>query len=246
MRSMLAPRRVQDAGSSHSQTLGRGIAVLELLSEKQQALTIQQIADTLGLHRSIAYRILRTLEAHGLVDRDGRGRIRLGPGLVALARGVAPDLRQLAAPELGAVADAFEVTAFLAVLDRHEVITLLSAEPRGAHAPVAQRPGTRHGVERGAPGVAVQLAMSEGERERLAADGVPIDRTRLERARANGYALSSDEVIPGLTSIAVPLRIPDDPQPVTLAVVTIRTDRDAAQIAERLRQAAERIVARAC
>ncbi|MDO5051591.1 MAG: helix-turn-helix domain-containing protein [Pseudoclavibacter sp.] len=234
------------ARAPHSQTLSRGITVLELLNERQQALTIQQIADALGLHRSIAYRILRTLEAHGLVDRDGRGRIRLGPGLAALARGVAPDLRQLAAPELGAVADAFEVTAFLAVLDRREVITLLSAEPRRAHAPVAQRPGTRHGVERGAPGIAVQLAMTEAERERLAADGVPIDRARLDRARADGYALSSDEVIPGLTSIAVPLRVPDDPQPATLAVVTIRAVRDAERIAENLREAAGRIAARAC
>lgn len=233
------------AGASRSQTLSRGIAALELLSDSPAPLLIQELADGLGVHRSVAYRILRTLEEHGLAVRDASGRIRLGAGLAALARGVSRDLQQLALPELSAIAEAFDVTAFLAVLDRREVITLQSVEPSSAHASIAQRPGTRHGIERGAPGAAVLLAMNEGERESLRRAGVPVDGERLERARELGYATSRDEVIPGLRSIAVPLRVPGDPQPATLAIVTIRELPDPGEVAAAMRAAAARVAASA-
>lgn len=77
----------------HSQTLDRGLRLLEFLADAQKDLTVSQITEGLGLHRSIVYRILRTLEDHRLVTRTATGTYILGAGLVVLARGVAPDLQ---------------------------------------------------------------------------------------------------------------------------------------------------------
>ncbi len=52
------------AQASPSQTLSRGIRALEILAAAQAPLTIAELADAMGVHRSVAYRILRTLEDH--------------------------------------------------------------------------------------------------------------------------------------------------------------------------------------
>ena len=112
------------------------------------------------MHRSVAYRLLRTLEDHGLVARDAAGRIALGARMAALAAGVAHDLQAEALPELTAVANDLGMTCFLAVLDHDECITLASVEPRHAVASVAQRPGPRHPITVGAPSKAILSAMT--------------------------------------------------------------------------------------
>lgn len=43
-----------------SQTLSRGIRALEILAAADRPLSIAELAEALGVHRSIAYRILRT------------------------------------------------------------------------------------------------------------------------------------------------------------------------------------------
>ena len=78
-------RRAKTAGtakpvdSAHSQTLSRGIRLLEMLAEAPAPMTIAELAESLGVHRSIAYRILRTLEDHRLVMRDASGRVLPAP-----------------------------------------------------------------------------------------------------------------------------------------------------------------------
>lgn len=206
----------------HSQTLDRGIRVLEVLAEADGPLSIAELAGALGVHRSIVYRILRTLEDHGLVTRDAAGRVSLGSRLAALARSVARDLQSAALPELTAVANELGMTAFLVVLDHRECVALVSVEPRHAVATVAQRPGTRHPLASGAPGLAIQSSLSEAEWAKFAAGEQP--RPEAALARAAGFATSSDEVVRGLSSVAVPLRIPGQ-APAALAVVYLTTDR---------------------
>jgi DNA-binding IclR family transcriptional regulator len=211
--------------------------MLELLADAGEPLTIPAIASRLGLHRSIAYRILRTLEEHGLVVRDAAGAVELGPRMATLARAVSRDLQSAALPQLTAVANELTMTAFLAVLDRHDVVTLVTVEPAHAHATVAQRPGTQHPLASGAPGIAIQSVLSEEQWRALPGEH---PREEAESARARGYATSHDEVIAGLASIAVPLKAHGQP-PAALAVVYVSTGLDAPTIADRLRAAASAI-----
>ncbi|WP_241978624.1 helix-turn-helix domain-containing protein [Cryobacterium sp. TmT2-59] len=223
----------------HSQTLSRGIRVLEILADSDTPLTIAEVAAALGVHRSIAYRILRTLEDHGVVIRDAAGAVRLGPRMAALARGVSRGLQSAALPELTSVANDLGMTAFVAVLDRREVVTLVSVEPRQAHATVAQRPGTRHPLDRGAPAIAIQSVLSADEWAGL---GDEARRSEAHAVRERGFATSHDEVIPGLASVAVPLTVPGE-APAALAVVYLGTGRSAAEIGARLTAAAAAITA---
>jgi len=226
--------------SPHSQTLSRGIRVLELLSEAGEPLTIAQVADGLGVHRSIAYRILRTLEDHGLVERDDAGRLVLGIRLAVLARSVSRDLQTVALPELTAIANEFGATTFITAFDHREVVTLVSVEPQRSHASVAQRPGSHHSVRTGAPGIAVQMQMTPAQLADLAADDLALPAETLRACAVDGYATSSDEVIPGLSSIAVPLRVPGG-QLMSLAVVYLHASQDVDALAARLRAGAHDI-----
>ncbi len=224
-----------------SQTLSRGITALELLADAEKPLSIGELSERLGLHRSITYRIVRTLEEHGLVVRDAGGLLELGPRLAALARSVARDLQSAALPELGALAAELEMTAFLTILDGSEVVTLFSVEPRHGRATVAQRPGTRHSLLVGAPGAAIQSILTAAERAALSEAG-PEEAGLATRPLEGGFATSHDEVIPGLSAIAVPLRVPGRAA-AALAVVYVHHEVPAAAIAERLQQAAARIAA---
>lgn len=222
----------------HSQTLSRGIRVLELLAEANQPMMIADVATSLGVHRSIAYRILRTLEDHGLVTRDATGALSLGARVAALARGVSRDLQAAALPELTAVANELGMTAFLSVLDHEEVVTLATIEPRHAQATVARRPGTRHPLAYGAPGIAIQSALSASQWAALP-EGTT-KRQEAADAAVRGYATSHDEVIAGLASVAVPLALSGHPA-AAVAVVYVASEHAVEHIAGRLRAAAEAI-----
>ncbi|MBT0770166.1 helix-turn-helix domain-containing protein [Kineosporia sp. J2-2] len=204
------------------QTLSRGIQALEELAAADGALSIGELAARLGLHRSITYRIVRTLEGHGLVTRGAAGDLVLGAGLAALARNVSRDLQTAVLPELTAIANEYGMTAFVTVLDAQQVVTLVSVEPRAAVAAVAQRPGTRHALERGAPGRATRRLVEKTAGERV-------------------YETSHDEVTTGLSSVAVPLDLPGHP-PAAIAVVYLTGGTvDVDGIGTRLAEAAEGI-----
>lgn len=223
--------------SPASQTLSRGIRILEVLADARTPLTIDELASRLGVHRSIAYRLLRTLEDHGLVTRDAAGAVSLGARMAALAAGVAHDLQAEALPELTAIANELGMTCFLGVLDGEECITLASVEPRHAVASVAQRPGARHPVTVGAPGKAILSQLPENEWPDVVPPTLAGD---VDSTRIRGYATSHDEVIPTVQAVAVPLALRGQ-RPAAIAVVHVSTDLDDAEIAARLQRAASDI-----
>ena len=220
-----------------SQTLSRGIRILELLADARGPLSIDELAGRLEVHRSVAYRLLRTLEDHGLVERDAAGRIELGARLAALAAGVAHDLQAEALPELTAVAGDLGVTCFLAVLDHQECVTLSSVEPRHAVNPVAQRPGTRHPVTRGAPGKAILSLLPKAS---WPAAVSPALAEEVTDAATRGYATSHDEVIPSLRAVAVPFVVRGR-GPAAIAVVFVASTHTDDEIATRLTRSATAI-----
>ncbi|WP_282828609.1 IclR family transcriptional regulator [Gulosibacter sediminis] len=238
----MAPTTANRQTSSHAQTLSRGIRALEVLAEAGRPISIADLAAALDVHRSVAYRILRTLEDHGLVRRDSQGLIRLGPRMAQLARGVQRDLQTVALPELTDLANRFAVTAFVGLLDDDDIVTLMSVEPRVASTSVAQRPGSRHPVTAGAAGLAVRMQMSGPELDELRAHGLDPDDEGIRAAHLRGHATSSNEAVPGLSALAVPLPLADE-QLASLAVVFLNSgeDRDEAAIVASLHEAARTI-----
>lgn len=208
-----------DAGS---QTLSRGLTALELIGQAPRPLSVSELSEKLGIHRSMTYRLVKTLEQHGFISKTDSGSLVLGMRLASLARGVSKNLQEAAAPELEALAESLGMTAFLATFDGEQVVTLTTAEPRHAPTTVAKKPGTRHEIDRGAPGHVIRSLLDP-------------ERYPLQR-----YEYSQDEVLPGIAAIAVPLVIRGE-QPSALSVIYLPHEVDKEQIAQELMAAATRI-----
>ncbi|MFZ0166307.1 MAG: helix-turn-helix domain-containing protein, partial [Trebonia sp.] len=69
------------AAAGPSQTLSRGLSALELIAEADKPIGIAELSAQLGLHRSITYRMVRTLEEHRLVARTAAGGLVPGTRL---------------------------------------------------------------------------------------------------------------------------------------------------------------------
>lgn len=221
-----------------SQTLSRGLVALEILAAADNPITLNELATQLGVHRSNAYRILRTLEDHRFVMRDSQGFIKLGPKLTVLARGVAPALSEAVATPIAEMANTLGMTVFVSVLDADEVITIASASPTTVDVSIARRPGTRNSVFVGAPGHALEADLTPKERRELL--GTEEYSPGAIEAQENGYAYSFNEVIDGVFAVAIPLSIVGE-APAAIAVAHFTMPRDPAAIAKQLETAAIRI-----
>lgn len=113
-----------------SQTVDRALRILPLLAEGPA--NLEQVAGRLGVHKSTALRLLRTLHEHGMVYRQQDQRYRLGTRLFALAQQAAEnlDVREIAHPHLAALNERCGHTVHLAVYEENEVLYIDKVESR--------------------------------------------------------------------------------------------------------------------
>lgn len=207
-----------------SQTLARGLAALEIIGTATDPVGVAALSQQLMIHRSMGYRLVKTLEQFGFVERHADGGLTLGAKLATLARRVSKDLLTAATPELAAIAEQLKMTAFLVTYDGESVVTLCSAEPKNLETTLVKKPGSRHAVGQGAPGKVIQSLL------------------RPKRFPLQPFEVSENEVIQGIASIAVPLHLASG-QPAALAVVHFPSAVNAKKVAKVLAATAERIAA---
>lgn len=153
-----------------SQTLDRGLRLLSLLAESGGGLTVTEAAGSLGVNRTVVYRLAATLELHGLLRRAADGRLSLGFAALGLAGAVHPLLRRAALPALRELAEDLGATAHLTVADGGEALAVAVVEPSWTAYHVAYRVGSRHALDRGAAGKAI-LAGRTDEASYVATEG---------------------------------------------------------------------------
>jgi DNA-binding IclR family transcriptional regulator len=175
-----------------AQTLDRGLRLLQFVADTPGGLTITEAAARLGVGRAVVYRLAATLAAHGMVRRDSAGRLRLGAGVLHLARRAQPLVADAALPALRSLAEQVGATAHLTVAEGGEAVALAVVEPSWTRFHVAYRAGSRHPLERGAAGKAI-LAGRAGT---AGAAG---------RAGTNGWSVTTGELEPGAYGIAAPV-----------------------------------------
>src|SRR3954465_5501901 len=90
-----APAPLKNAGS---QTLDRGLRALEMVAAASGGMTMQEVADRLGVHRTIAHRLLATWADPPLSPPGRDDRFRAGGGLAALTSGLQSPLLDPALP----------------------------------------------------------------------------------------------------------------------------------------------------
>lgn len=145
-----------------SQTLHRGLLALEELTSNPGGLSVTELAARLGINRTIAYRLIATLEQHALVRKDAQGRLYVGLGVLHLASAVHPVLRDLAVPVLRELADQLGCTAHLTVAEGAEGLAVAVVEPSWTDFHVSYRIGSRHPLGQGAAGKAILLGRDGG------------------------------------------------------------------------------------
>ena len=108
----------------YSQSLERGLAILESFTPEQPVLGIADIADSLGMSRSTTHRYVTTLVALGYVEQGARRKYRLGLRVTDLGMSAlnATGLRQHGHADLSELARSAGYTTSLAVLDGEEIL----------------------------------------------------------------------------------------------------------------------------
>jgi len=198
-----------------SQTLARGLRALELVAVANDGMTIQEVADRLGVHRSIASRLLATLADFHFVMRSADGRFHLGAGVVALATGAHSTLRAVAGPIMRDLAAELDAVVALVIAEGEEALPLAMVDPPNAEYSLSYRTGTRSSsLLRGSTGAALRSVLPPR------AD----DEPAVVEARERGYAHSFSEVVEGAYGIAAPLHGVTGLPPTCLNVVTYRAD----------------------
>jgi DNA-binding IclR family transcriptional regulator len=199
------------------QSVDRALTILGILARLGEA-GVTEIAAELGVHKSTAFRLVATLEQHGMVEQnDERGKYRLGFGVLRLAGATTArlDVVQEARPICRKLAADSGETVNIAVLSDRSALYLdqvagqSALQPHnwvGQHIPLH---ATSNGkvllsglssveLDNRLPRLAAYTATTVTSKARL--------RKELAEVRAQGYAVAVDELEVGLTAIAAPIR----------------------------------------
>lgn len=214
-------RRVGGDGAA-SQTLAKGLTLLELVADRQggYGVGLVELAKELGWNKSTTHRLLATLVSLGYAQQDPEtGWYRIG--LKAFQLGAAYsrdlDLRREAAPTLIDLQQETNQDVSLVLLDAatKEVVYIDRVESSHAlrmHTPI----GIRFPWNCTAAGKAIMAFLPENEAKPLLMGELPRRtsasvnvaetlRAQFLRVRSNGYATDSEENAEGVRCVAAPV-----------------------------------------
>lgn len=203
------------------QSLDRAVAILDCFDERRPELSSSEISRELGLTRSTAHRLLQALQSHDLVQQvPGSKNYALGPHILRLAHAAASrvNLPALAKPVMTRLRDEVDETVGLHVYQGETARVVIDQVE--SHKPL-RRSYTEIGepipLFYGAPGKVLLAYLRPKQREAILAGELPpatphthTDPVRLEAELTEiieqGYALSFQERLEGISSLAVPVR----------------------------------------
>lgn len=202
------------------QSLERGLRVLRCFTPANPTLSLQEIADQLGIPKGSAFRMVATLEALGYLKQDPqskRYRVDIGVlelGFACLSGMGYPDV---ALPYLERLANDTQESASMAVLDDLDIVYIARASIKRVMS-INLAVGSRLPAYSTSMGK-VLLAFLDDDvlEDRLARlrpeshtpytiTDVDALRSHLMDVRASGYALNDQELEIGLRSVAAPVR----------------------------------------
>ncbi|MGZ4513458.1 MAG: IclR family transcriptional regulator, partial [Mycobacterium sp.] len=167
-----------------SQTLARGLTALQMIADSPSGLTVQQLADQVGVHRTIAYRLLTTLADFRLVAKGEDGRYRPATGLAVLGASFDRNVRQVSLPTLRALADELGTTVSLLIAEGDQQVAIAVIVPSHVAYQLSFHEGSRYPLNRGAAGIALLASMPPR----------PGERDLVTRVRERGWVTTYGEI----------------------------------------------------
>jgi len=216
MTDATAPKQ-EDKKEELLDSLTKGLALLRLFASGVESLTMQDVAERLGVTRAAARRLLLTLQHNGYLAQDGR-RFSLTPRVMELgyAYFASMSLPQLARPHLLALAAQTGETCSVGVLDGESVLLIAREEPRQilrVDMAIGRRmPAYAHSLGRvllaGLDDAVLREYLAGAQLQKLTPFTIR-SRTALaatlQRVRAEGYCTLISELVDGFAGISVPL-----------------------------------------
>lgn len=213
----------------HASTFAKGLAVLSCFEKGARDLTMAEIAARTGFDRAVARRLCLTLEAEGYLTRVGKF-LRLTPKVLALAGGYlsAESIGRVVQPVLNQFAEDLNGEIALAVLDGPRAIYVARSAVGSARMSLGFSIGSSLPLLPTAVGHMLLADCPPEQRDALLSACAPqaytstteldqdVLRTRIETARAQGYAYLSEEFETGAAGLAVSVQLPS-PGPHVLA-----------------------------
>ena len=210
------PRRDDDP--DFVEAVARGLDVLKAFAPDRPRMTLAEVAGETGLARPTARRILRTLDALGYVRADD-GAFTLTPRVLELGMTYVQSLGlwEVARPHMEALVRRTGESSSVAQLDGSDIVYVARvAVPKiitlrvsiGTRFPAA---ATSLGkvLLAGLSPAELDAALAEPSRAGVQARWQP-DRAELDavlrEVRAKGWALTDEQLAPGIRSVAAPLR----------------------------------------
>ena len=197
-----------------SQTLARGLTALQAVSSSPTGITAQQVADHVGVHRTIAYRLLSTLAQHRFVVKGEDGKYRPAAALAVLGASFDNNLRALSVPTLRTLADDLGATVSLLVAEGDQQVAIAVIVPTLVFYQLSFHEGSRYPLERGSAGIALLASMPPRPGER---DLVPLTREQ-------GWVITHGEIEPDTYGLAVPVRRKPPSPPTCINLISHRKD----------------------
>lgn len=225
------------ANGGHVKSADRVMSVLDLLAANG-SMSFSEIVDGLGVPKSSAHALLRTMQDRKYLALDPDSKeYRLGNRIWELAQahhGI-EDLRTLMKPLMDRLVERTGETVQLARLDGVEAVYLeLSESPHPVK--LTSRPGARLPAHTSGIGKALLASLDQEEAKRRLGDE-PLEKLtehtisdpaelleELERIRAAGYSSDDEEFAVGLRCIAMPL-LDATGRPVAAMSVSVPTPR---------------------
>jgi DNA-binding IclR family transcriptional regulator len=182
----------------------RTIVLLRLLATAEgRGLRLKDVADAAGLPRPTTHRILASLIAEGMVERDaGAKAYRLGLDLFRLAAraGNPMNLRELCRPALLRLTGSLGETIFLLVRSGFDAVCI---DRTAGLLPIRSFTGDIGG--------SVMLGIGQGSMAILAhlTPGEQDEVIEMARVRSKGFCDGAQGLIPGMAGLGVPITTPD-------------------------------------
>jgi DNA-binding IclR family transcriptional regulator len=212
----IPPERAADAGARRIQSLDRAIALLKHIALSRDPVSITELVRATRLNRSTIWRLVMTLEYHGLVDRRSDGGYTAGSELFRMA-GAAPTLELLksrAVPVLHALSQETGETASLVVPTSTGIVALAQSEAPGfasvnsigVRLPLHATASGKLRLAFAAPDELPRLlaASTEAFTERTITDAGALGE-ELDRVRVAGVATERDEFESGVSGASAPV-----------------------------------------
>lgn len=215
------PAGGRPARSYRVEALAKGLRLLSYFSAERPSLSLKELVDLSGIPMPTVFRLAATLEEEGYLERTVDGKVRPGTGVLALGFSALQglDVVQTSAAIMRELAVATGETVNLGVLYYDQVLFVARIPRNNSILAADIRVGSTVPAVFSSIGKVILAHMTEADLADRINDtsfqgtwGPRAVRTfdalqaQLSLARRDGYLVQRDEAIPGLSSIAAPIR----------------------------------------